>query len=254
MLAAKGITASLSHTIVDPTNTHPIRTISFRIEQPSVRLDTLHLSMVAPTGAAAALAPGLKKAASIATREPFNEGLSGLTLQDILLSSVRSAGYIQSTLDNLQRTLAPSPTDSKAFLVTYTARVVTGDPYTISRPHLEPHALYSAADFTRDAKLHSGDIANGSDLTKTQDAISAAYLSHGYLDVYVLAHSTPDATAHTVAYTLEPIPATSTISTPSRPPAYRPKPCRSSTPPGSSGPARSTIPATSPSSSTTTRR
>jgi outer membrane protein assembly factor BamA len=206
MLVAKGITATLSHAIVEPTNLHPIRVISFRIDQPTIRLNTVHLSMEAPTGASPALTPGLQKAATLATRAPFNEGLADLTLQDILLSSVRNAGYIQATLDNLQRTAAPSPTDPKTLLVTYTARIVTGDPYKVSNLTYNPTPLYSAADFSRDAKLHPGDIANESDLAKTQSAISDVYLSHGYLDIYVLSHPAFDAAAHTVAYTLEPIP------------------------------------------------
>ena len=206
MLAAKGITATISHTILEPTSAHPIRVLSFRIDQPTIRLGVVHLSMEAPAGAAPALTPGLQKAASIATRSPFNEGLAGLTLQDILLSSVRSAGFIQATLDNLQRTVAPSPTNPKVLLVTCTARIVTGDPYKVSTLTFNPTPLYSAADFARDNKLNPGDPANEADLAKTQASNSAAYLSHGYLDIYTLSHPVPDTTTHTVAYTLEPIP------------------------------------------------
>ncbi len=206
MLAAKGITATLSHAIIEPTNLHPIRVINFRIEQPSIRLATVHLSMVSPPGAAAALTPGLQQAVNTAPRHPFNEGLSGLTLEDILLDPFRRAGYIQATLDNLQRTVVPSPTDPKIFLVTYTARIVTGDPWKISTLTWTPTPLYSAADFDRDTKLHPGDLANDTALLNLEGLISAAYLSHGYLDVYLLPHPVPDATAHTVAYTLEPIP------------------------------------------------
>jgi hypothetical protein len=206
MLVAKGITATLSHTIIEPTNPHPLRVISFRIEQPSVHLGTVHLSMVAPPGGAAALTPGLQQAANIATRHSFNESLAGINLQDILLDPFRRAGYIQASLDNLQRTVAPSPTDPKIFLVTYTARILTGDAYKVSTLTFSPTPLYSAADFAHDAKLHTGDLANDSDLATTEGSISAAYLSQGYLDIYVLSHPVPDATAHTVAYTLEPIP------------------------------------------------
>jgi outer membrane protein assembly factor BamA len=206
MLAAKGITATLSHAIIEPTNDHPIRVINFRIEQPSIRLATVHLSMVSPPGAAAALTPGLQQAVNTAPRHPFNEGLSGLTLEDILLDPFRRAGYIQATLDNLQRTVVPSPADPKIFLVTYTARILTGDPWKVSTLTWNPTPLYSATDFARDAKLHAGDNANDTALLNTEGAISAAYLSHGYLDIYILPHPVPDATAHTVAYTLEPIP------------------------------------------------
>jgi outer membrane protein insertion porin family len=206
LLTAKGITATLSHTILEPTNLHPIRVVSFRIEQPSVRLNTVHLAILSPTAAQATLTPRLQQAARSATSNPFNEGISGLTLQDILLGSVRSAGYIQATLDGIQRTVSPSPTDPQTLLVTYSVRILTGDSYKVSTLTFAPTPLYSAADFSRDAKLHPGDIADGSNLAKTEAAISAAYLSHGYLDIYVLSHPALDAAAHTVAFTLEPIP------------------------------------------------
>ena len=206
MLTTKGITATLSHTIIEPTNTHPLRTVSFRIEQPSVQLLTVHLSMVSPPGAVAALTPGLQKAVNLAPRQPYNEGLSGLTLEDTLLDPFRRAGYIQSTLDNLQRTVAPSPTDPKVFLVTYTARIVTGEPWKIAALIWTPTPLYSAADFARDNKLHPGDPANDTALLALEAAISAAYLSHGYMDVYVLPHPLADLAAHAVTYNLEPIP------------------------------------------------
>ncbi len=206
MLTAKGITATISHTIAEPTNLQPRRVINFSIDQPFVRLGTLHLSMLAPTAAAATLSPGLQQAANAATRHPFNEGLTGITLSNILLDPFRRAGYVQASLDNIQRTVAPAPTDANAFLVTYTARIVTGDPYKISTLTWIPTPLYSADDFARDNKLHPGDLANESDLAKTEAAIAKAYLLQGYLDVYVLSHPVPDDAAHTVAYTFEPIP------------------------------------------------
>ena len=204
MLAAKGITASISHTIAEPTNLQPRRVVNFSIDQPFVRLGTLHLSMLAPSGAAATLSPGLQQAANAATRHPLNEGLTGITLSSILLDPFRRAGYVQASLDNIERTVAPA--DANAFIVTYTARIVTGDPYKVSTLTWNPTPLYSAADFARDNKLQPGDLANESDLAKTEAAISKAYLLQGYLDVYVLPHPVPDATAHTVAYTFEPIP------------------------------------------------
>jgi outer membrane protein insertion porin family len=208
MLAEKGVTATLSHTVVEPTTQHPVRVVDFTIDQPSVRLDKLHLSLVAPPGAAAVLTPGLQKAANEATRSPFNEGLAGLTLDDILLNPIRNAGYITARLDSIERAVAPAPAQTQApgFVVTYTARIVTGDAYKLSSLTWQPAPLYSAADFARDAKLHPGDLANASALAQTEAAISTTYLSHGYLDAYLIATPTLDDTAHTVAYTLAVLP------------------------------------------------
>jgi outer membrane protein insertion porin family len=208
MLAEKGITATLSHAIVEPTTQHPVRVVDFTIDQPSVRLGTLHLSLTAPPGAAAALTPSLQQAANQATRHAFNEGLAGLTLDDILLNPIRNAGYITAKLDNLQRTVAPAPAQAQApgFIVTYTARAVSGDAYKVSTLTWEPTPLYSAADFARDAKLHPGDLANASALAQTEAAISTAYLTLGYMDVYILSNPVTDDTTHTVAYTLHAVP------------------------------------------------
>ncbi len=158
MLAAKGITATISHTIAEPTNLQPRRVLNFSIDQPFVRLGTLHLSMLAPSGAAATLSPGLQQAANAATRHPFNEGLTGITLSSILLDPFRRAGYVQASLDNIEmRTVAPAPAPADANASSsslYTARIVTGDPYKISTLTWNPTPLYSAADFERDNKLH----------------------------------------------------------------------------------------------------
>jgi outer membrane protein assembly factor BamA len=206
MLVAKGITATLSHAIIEPTNPHPLRVISFRIEQPSIRLNTVHLSILEPIAAHTALTPGFQQGASTASRNPFNEGLSGLTLQDSLLSSARSAGYIQATLDNLQCTVAPSPTDPQTLLATCSARIVTGDSYKVSSLTFSPTPLYSAADFARDAKLHTGDLASDAALRDTEAPISNAYLLQGYIHAYITSNPVIDPTAHTVAYTLRVVP------------------------------------------------
>lgn len=208
MLAAKGITAAVSHTVIEPTTQHPVRVVDFTIDQPSVRLDKLHLSLVAPPGAAAALTPGLQKAANDATQSPFNEGLAGLTLDDILLTPIRNAGYITARLDNIERTVAPAPAPTQApgFVVTYTARIVTGDAYKLSSLTWQPTPLYSVSDFARDAKLHPGDLASANAVAQTEAAISTVYLAHGYLDAYLTAAPTLDDTAHTVAYTLAVLP------------------------------------------------
>ncbi|MGA7155826.1 MAG: hypothetical protein WBY53_03200 [Acidobacteriaceae bacterium] len=206
MLAAKGITATLSHTIAEPTSANPIRLVTFTVDDPAIRLLTVHLSMVGPPGAAAALAPALQQAANHATRAPFNEGLTGAGIQNLLLDPIRNAGYIQASLDNIQRTLSPSPSNPKVLLVTYTARILTGDPYKVSTLTWNPTPVYSAADFANNATLHPGDLANASALLLTEASIAKPYLRLGYMDVYILSHPAPDATTHTVAYTLEPIP------------------------------------------------
>ncbi len=203
MLADKGITATLSHSVLEPTTLHPVRVVNFTVDQPHLHLATVHLSFSGPPGSAAALTPGLQQAVNKATRMPFNEGLGGVTLEDLLLSPARDVGYIKATLDNTQRTVAPSDND---LAVTYTTRILAGDPYKLSAITFEPTPIYSAADFTRDNTLHPGDLANASALASTETAIAKAYLALGYMDVYILSNPLTDDTAHTVAYTLRAVP------------------------------------------------
>jgi outer membrane protein assembly factor BamA len=203
MLADKSITATLTHSVIEPTNLHPVRVVDFSVDQPHLHLATVHLSFSGPAGSAAALTPGLQQAVNKATRISFNEGLAGVTLEDLLLAPARNAGYITAKLDSTERTVAPS---DNGFAVTYTTRIVSGDPYKLSAITCEPTPIYSAADFTRDNTLNPGDLANASALAKIEHTIEVAYHAHGYLDAYLLPSPTLDDTAHTVAYALHAVP------------------------------------------------
>jgi outer membrane protein assembly factor BamA len=203
ILTTKGITATFSHAVIEPTTQHPIRIINFKVDEPLTRIATIHLSITGPPGVAAELAPLVKPALDKATNTDVNEGLGGFTLEDRLLTPARNAGYITAHLDNVTRTVAPS---DNGISVTYTATLISGDPYKVSTITCEPTPLSSAADFTRDAKLHPGDLASISALYLTERPITTAYLLQGYMDVYVLSNPVTDTTAHTVAYTLRAVP------------------------------------------------
>jgi outer membrane protein assembly factor BamA len=203
ILSAKGITATFSHAVIEPTNQHPIRTINFKVDEPQIRIATVHLSITGPPGAATQLAPLIKPALDKATNTDVNEGLGGLTLEDRLLTPARNAGYITAHLESLTRTVAPT---DKSLAVTYTATLNSGDPYKLSTITCDPTPLYSAADFDRDTKLHPGDLASASALYLTERPITTAYLLQGYMDVYLLSNPVPDTTTHTVAYKLQIVP------------------------------------------------
>jgi hypothetical protein len=203
MLAAKGIDAKLSFQVVPPTAQHPARVVNFRINRPSIRLADVKLSISAPPGAAAQLTPGFQAAVNRATHSPFNEGLTGTTIADLLLPPARNFGYINAHLDNISRTIAPSAT---GIAVTYTTRVVTGEAYKLASVTWQPTPIYTAADFARDNKLHPGDLASIYLLNQTNAAIVAAYLAAGYMDAVVLSPPILDETSHTVAYAPKVIP------------------------------------------------
>ena len=204
MLAEKGVTARLSHDLMAPIVQHPARVMNFKVSQPQVTLADLHLSFTGPAGASAQLTPGLQKAVNQAVHAPYNEGLTGLTVEDRLLSPPRSAGYVAATLDHIQRTFAPS---DHGIGVTYTARIVTGDAYKLSAltllPTSEPSPFYTPADLTRDTQLHPGDIADLTSIDDTAAHVVSAWLMRGYMDASISAIPTLDATNHTVAYALK---------------------------------------------------
>ena len=198
MLTAKGITATLSHAIIEPTNLHPQLTIDFKVDTPTILFAQANL-----TGLPDALKPDTLRAIQRLDGGAYNEGRTGTTIEDTLLAPARSAGYLNASLQNIQR--SPAPT-SNGIAVTYTATFVPGDAYKVSTLTWNPTPIYSAADFARDAKLHPGDPASDSALHATEAPITKAYLLQGYMDAYILPNPVLDPTAHTVAYTLTAVP------------------------------------------------
>jgi outer membrane protein insertion porin family len=203
LLKEKGITATLSHATVEPTTQHPVRVVNFRIETPKVRIADVHLSISGPPEANAQLVPLIKAALPHVVGSTYNEGLVGATLDDLLLAPVRNAGYIASSLEITARAVANGP---YGYVVTPSARVTTGDPYKLSTIVWQPTSVYTAADFTRDAKLHSGDLASAKSMGETETPVLLAYRKLGYMDAYLRVTPTLDTAAHTAAYTLTAVP------------------------------------------------
>jgi outer membrane protein assembly factor BamA len=198
MLADKGVTAILSHTIVEPTTQHPQRVVSFTINQPSINIASINI-----TGTPAALAPGLKQMVSALSGKSFQEGLTGSTIEQNLLLPEWNAGYAAAKLIDVQRTPAAS---AHGIGVTYTATLVAGDPYKVAAYTWSPTPIYSAADFAKDSKLHPGDLSSETLLQITEAKVLSAYRSQGYLDAYLMRSPTFDDAAHTVTYSLQAVP------------------------------------------------
>jgi len=198
ILADKGITATLSHAIVEPTTQHPQRVVNFTINQPSIRIASINI-----TGAPTALAPALQQMVTRLSGRGYNEGLTGLTTEEALLFPEQNAGYAAARLINIQRTPAPS---AHGIGVAYTATLVAGDLYKVAAYTWTPTPVYSAADFAKDTKLHPGDLASETALRMTEAKILATYHSQGYLDAYFTRSPTFDDATHTVSYALQAVP------------------------------------------------
>jgi outer membrane protein insertion porin family len=199
LLKEKGITATLSHTTVEPTTEHPVRVVNFRIEKPEIKLASLNLILETTSPEAVTAS----KVTLPRTGYAYNEGLSGDTIDDLLLAPSRRGGYIAARVEQLQRTYTDT---ASVHGVTVTASIVPGDPYKLSAITWQPSPVYTAADFNRDTKLHPGDLASAKSLADTEAPILLAYRKLGYMDAYLRVTPTLDAAAHTVAYNLTAVP------------------------------------------------
>jgi outer membrane protein assembly factor BamA len=206
LLKDKAITATVSHTVVEPTTQHPFRTVSFRVDDPAIRIQTIHLSISGPPGAAAQLAPLLKETLNRSTGTPYNEGRADFTLEDRLLTPARDAGYAAASLDAPTCTVAPADDPSHGYVVTYTAKLISGETYKLSTINWTPTPVYAATDFTRDTKLHPGDLSSSKSLLETEHAILIAYRAQGYMDAYLAIVPSFETATHTVAYDIKAVP------------------------------------------------
>jgi outer membrane protein assembly factor BamA len=193
-LAAKGITAKVTHDTIEPTLVSPERTLEFRIALPSVRVANVKLDGVSPD-----LVPLIQKSVNAAARAPYSESPTGATTADRILAPLLDAGYIQASLSNI--TLAPTLSGDGASVV-ISATLTPGDIYHVSSVTFAGTPLLSADSFAASAKLHPGDIASRAQLFETLKPLDAAYRRQGYMDVVIAAAPKPDLATHQVAYTI----------------------------------------------------
>jgi len=199
MLAAKGIQATTSHAVAEPTVQHPVRVMNFRLDKPDVRLKSVELTGL-PADVSAASVEAVNRRLIGST---YNEGLTRVTMEDRLLTPWRNLGFVHAQLTNVVRTPSSSP---EGILVAYTAQLEAGAIYKIGAVNWEATPLFSEADFERTLKLHPGDVATGKLLDAVQKPILDAYLTQGYLYAYLTRTMISDDATHTVGYTLHMVP------------------------------------------------
>jgi outer membrane protein assembly factor BamA len=193
-LAAKGITAKVTHATVEPTLLRPERVIEFRIASPAIRVANVKLG-----GVAVDLAPLIQKSVNSAAKAPFSDGLAGETTEDRVLAPLLDAGYIQATLSDI--TIAPTLSGNTASVV-LSAALNAGSIYHVSSITFAGSTLLSAESFAASEKLHPGDLASRALLLKTLAPLDAAYRRQGYMDVIVLAEPDANPDTHQVRYTV----------------------------------------------------
>jgi outer membrane protein assembly factor BamA len=198
-LAAKGISAVVTHDTVEPTMLHPERVLEFRIGNPTIRVENVKLA-----GVKAELAPLIQKSVNSSVRAPYNEGLAGQSTQDRILEPLLDAGYLQASLAG--PAVSPSAIAEGAASIVLSATLSTGEIFHVSGIAFAGTPLFSAASFAATQKLHTGDIATRHSLFETLAPLDAAYRRQGYMDVIMKTSPVIDAPTHQVAYTVTVVP------------------------------------------------
>jgi outer membrane protein assembly factor BamA len=197
-LAAKGVTAKVTHDTIEPTLRSPSRTLAFRVASPSVRVTNVKLAGVSPE-----LVSLVQKSVNSVAHTLYTESPVGSTTADRILAPLLDGGYINASLSGIA--LEPSISGDTAGVV-LSATLAPGDIYHLSGITFAGTPLLSADAFATTEKLHAGDVASRAQLYETLKPLDAAYRRQGYMDIIIQAAPTPDAASHQVLYTITAIP------------------------------------------------
>ncbi len=195
MLTEKQVAAKLSAKIYDAAPGSPTRSIEYRIESPDIQLHSLKLE-----GVSADHTDEIAKIASSLAGSRYTEGLGKSSITGRILAVYRDTGFLDASLDNLNRTIntpAPGRID-----VDLTATIKPGEPYRVAQINWAGTPFFSSKDFGEANKLRSGDLASQQTLRASLATIDTAYRRQGYMDVSVDATPQFDTTAHRVTYTV----------------------------------------------------
>jgi outer membrane protein assembly factor BamA len=199
MLKERGITATLTHEVFDPSALRPVRIVAYRVKTPAIILRAIKLTDVSPEFSAP-----IRDISSKVTGRPYGEGLEKLTSEEILLTPYLKAGYLNAHLSG--RTLTPTTLSPDRIDVDLAAAVNAGAPFHIGDIVWAGSPQMSSEAFTAASPLHTGDLANPTTLARSVDLLAAAYRKQGYADVIVAPMPSVDTTASRVSYTFTVIP------------------------------------------------
>ncbi|MEO6806123.1 MAG: POTRA domain-containing protein [Edaphobacter sp.] len=194
MLKEKGVTATITHEVYEPSAENPMRIVAYRVKTPAIVLHSINL-----TGVSQEFAATVRDISSKLVGRPYNEGPERLTTAVLLLTPYLKAGYLNAQLTN--RTLTPATSSPERIDADLTAAVNAGIPFHIGDIVWAGSTQISSEAFTAAAPLHSGDLANPITLAKSVELLAAAYRKQGYADVVVSPKPSIDASAGRVSYT-----------------------------------------------------
>jgi outer membrane protein assembly factor BamA len=193
LVAAKGVRAKIGATPVGDAQRTMIAT-AFHIDSPPVVIASLTVE-----GAGAAWADSIREIENSAAGKEYTKGsLDSLTaaLRDVYARR----GYLDVAIDG--PSWGTPQIEDRKIVAPLTAKITSeGQPYTVSAVHFAGNAMTSAEAFAKDAKIHTGDVADADTVQAAVDLLKAPWKDKGYEDVAVKTGAAPDRGQHTVAYT-----------------------------------------------------
>ena len=193
MLKEKGVTATLSHAVFEPSAERPLRIVAYRVTKPAIVLQSVHV-----TGVSAEYAAAVHEREAKLAGQTFREGIERLTTAETLLEPYLKAGYLNAHLVN--RTLTPTPAGTDLIKIDLTAAVDAGAPFHVGEIVWAGSPQMSTEAFTAASPLHSGDPASPVTLAKAVDLLATAYHKEGYNDVIVNPNAAVDPATSRVSY------------------------------------------------------
>jgi outer membrane protein assembly factor BamA len=193
MLKEKGITATLTHDVYEPSAFRPLRIVAYRIKSPAITIRSVNL-----TGGSPELAASVHEIQTRIAGKPFNDGLEKPTTVETILQPYLKAGYLNAHLSD--RVLTPI-TSSSRIEVDLTGSINAGVPFHVGNIVWAGSPQISSSAFAATTPLHTGDLVTPAVLAKAIDLIAAAYRKQGYADVVVSATPSIDSSTSQVSYT-----------------------------------------------------
>jgi outer membrane protein assembly factor BamA len=201
MLAAQGITAQVSATVLRDPGANKSAAVNFAIVSPNVLIGDLKTE-----GAIVALDP---KASAILAKYAgalYNEETSPRTIEADFAAYYKDQGYPEPVI---HASASGKPVVSaSAIRIPIKVSIVPGVQYKLARIQLASDLLVSQADFDRQFHFRAGDTAEGERLRSAWKFIERRYHDRGYVKARIQPAVTIDSSSKTVSYlvTVEPGP------------------------------------------------
>jgi outer membrane protein insertion porin family len=195
LLAEKGITATVMATPYEPRRGAPIESIGFSVTSPPILIHSLAIE-----GTSAEMMQHLQPVIHNFSGLDFDTHGTPTSIGSEIAAVYSNYGYLDVDVTSI-REGEPKLADGHLDL-DVVASIKEGELYHLTHIDWPGSDIYSAADFTKNAKLKPGDIAAQSALRATLQPLRKSYAGKGYMEAKIKAVPEMDHTAHTVSYSV----------------------------------------------------